>query len=172
MDSRVVRIILNSVHYLVGRRTPQKVELSSGGWAPCSTGFPHYMSILGTHLYQSTRWLCCERLCSASVIFSENSFSTFARFMMGDLQVHPPIPCWVFSSFWPKPSMTPVTHPPHSPNLAQSDFFCLPRWKKKSLKGNLLASVEEKQKYAEALKSIKIKNFKKVLLWTVGKVSR
>ena len=123
MDSRVVRIILNSVHYLVGRRTPQKVELSSGGWAPCSTGFPHYMSILGTHLYQSTRWLCCERLCSASVIFSENSFSTFARFMMGDLQVHLTPLCWVFSSFWSKNYINSMPHSPYSPDLALSDFF-------------------------------------------------
>ena len=37
---------------------------------PCSTGFPLYeVSILGTHLYQSISWHCCERLRSASVNF-------------------------------------------------------------------------------------------------------
>ena len=44
-------------------------ELSSGGWSPCSTGFPHYVRVLGTHLYQCTSWHCCERLHSASLNF-------------------------------------------------------------------------------------------------------
>ena len=42
-----------------GSKTP---ELSFGGWAPCSTGFPHQMCVLGTHLHQYTIWRCCERL--------------------------------------------------------------------------------------------------------------
>ena len=41
---------------------PQKLELSSGGQATRSTGFPHWVSVLGTHLYQCTNWWCCERL--------------------------------------------------------------------------------------------------------------
>ena len=56
--------------------------------------------------------------------------------------------------------MTPVPHPPYSPNLAPDDFFCVP-WLKKFLKGKRLANVEEvKQKMAEALKGIKINEFK------------
>ena len=51
-------------------RVTQKTQnyLLEGG-ALCSTGFPLWMSVLGTHLYQCTRWRCCERLCSASVNF-------------------------------------------------------------------------------------------------------
>ena len=37
-------------------------ESSSGGQAPCSTGFPRCISVLGTHLYQCTSWHCCEKL--------------------------------------------------------------------------------------------------------------
>ena len=32
----------------------------------------------------------------------ENSFNTFAYFMIGDLWAHLATPCWVLSSFWPK----------------------------------------------------------------------
>ena len=50
--------------------------------------------------------------------------------------------------------MIPVPHPPYLPNLAPSDFFCF-------LKGKYFADVEEvKQKMAEALKDIKIDEFK------------
>ena len=52
--------------------TAKKPELSSGGQAPCSAGFPLQVSVLGTHLYQCTN-RCCERLCSASVNFFEDS---------------------------------------------------------------------------------------------------
>ena len=40
--------------------TPKKLQLFSRGHAPCSTGFPCQVSVLGTHLYQ----------CSASVVRS------------------------------------------------------------------------------------------------------
>ena len=49
--------------------------------------------------------------------------------------------------------MTPMPHPPHSPNLSLSDFFVSPD--EKSLKGKRFALVEE-VKPAEALKGIKI----------------
>ena len=56
--------------------------------------------------------------------------------------------------------MTPMPHPPYSPNLAPDDFFCFP-WLKKFLKGKRLANVEEvKQKMVEVLKGIKIDKFK------------
>ena len=56
--------------------------------------------------------------------------------------------------------MTPVPHPPYSPNLAPGAFFLFPGMKK-VLNGKHLADVEEvKQKMAEALKGIKITKFK------------
>ena len=65
--------------------------------------------------------------------FSEffwKTFNTFAHFMMGDLWAHLPTLRWVFSSFWPKNGMTPVPHPPYSPNLSPSDIFV--SWDEKS----------------------------------------
>ena len=56
--------------------------------------------------------------------------------------------------------MIPVSHPPCSPNLAPSDLFLLPQMKK-GPKGKCFANVKEvKQKMAEALKGIKINEFK------------
>ena len=84
--------------------TPKKWELTFGGQALCSTGFTLWVSVLGTHIYQCTSWHCCEMmLCSASMnSLFEASFSVFAHFTMGDLQVHLSALCWAFSSFWPK----------------------------------------------------------------------
>ena len=54
----------------------------------------------------------------------------------------------------------PCAHSPFSPDLAPSDFILF-SWMKKVLKGKCFVDVEEvKQKMAEALKGIKIKNFK------------
>ena len=47
---------------------PKKAELSSGGQAPCSTGFLYKVSVPGAHVYQCSSWHC-ERLHSASVTF-------------------------------------------------------------------------------------------------------
>ena len=56
--------------------------------------------------------------------------------------------------------MTPVPHPPYSPELTRSDVFLFPQMKK-VLKGKRFAIVEEvKQKMAGALKDIKINKFK------------
>ena len=56
--------------------------------------------------------------------------------------------------------MTPMLHPPYSPNLVPSDFFLFPHMKK-VLKGKYFVDVEEvKQRMAEALKSIKINKLK------------
>ena len=53
-----------------------------------------------------------------------------------------------------------MAHPRYSPDLALSDIFLFP-WMKKFVKGNHFADVEEvKQKMAEALKGIKIDEFK------------
>ena len=57
--------------------------------------------------------------------------------------------------FLTKNGMTPVPHPPYSPDLTLSVFFLF-LWMKKVLKEKCFAHVEEvKQKTAEALKDIK-----------------
>ena len=62
--------------------------------------------------------------------------------------------------FLTKNSMTPMAHPPYSPDLTPSDFFCFPTLKK-VLKAKQIADVEEgKQKMAETVKDIKINKFK------------
>ena len=121
------------------------------------------MSVLGAHLDQCTSWRCCERLHLTSVHFFLKIFSSFAHFMMHDLQAHLPTLHRVFSSFWPN-GIIPLPHPPFSPDLTPSDFSVFPQMKK-VLKGKHFAHVEKvkqakKQKMAEALKSIKIKEFK------------
>ena len=59
-----------------------------------------------------------------------------------------------------KNSMTPVLHPPYLPDLSASDFLLFP-WVKNILKRKPFADVEEvNQKTAEALKGIKIDEFK------------
>ena len=53
-----------------------------------------------------------------------------------------------------------MPHHAYSPNLTPSDFFLF-LWVKKVLQGKYFANVEEvKQKRAEALKGIKIDEFK------------
>ena len=53
-----------------------------------------------------------------------------------------------------------MPHPPYSPDLTLNNYFLFP-WMKKVLKGKHFASVEEvKQKTAEALKGLKINEFK------------
>ena len=55
-----------------------------------------------------------------------------------------------------------MPHPPYSPDLSQSDFFFV-SLDENVLKGKRFADVEEvKQKMAEALKDIKVDEFKKI----------
>ena len=78
---------------------------------------------------------------------------------MGDLQAHLPHHAECSAVFGQK-QHDPHTPPPYSPNLAPSDIFLFPQIKKVP-KGECFADVEEmKQKMAEALKGIKIKEFK------------
>ena len=68
----------------------------------------------------------------------------------------PAHPMLSFQQFLTKTGMTPVPHPPCSPDLALSNYFLFP-WMKKVLKGKQFADGEEvKQKMSEALKGIKI----------------
>ena len=64
--------------------------------------------------------------------------------------------------FLTKNVMTPMPHPPNSPDLTPSDlFFCLFPLMKRVLKGKHFATAEEmKQKTAKALKGITIDKFK------------
>ena len=64
--------------------------------------------------------------------------------------------------FLTKNIITPVPHLSYSPNFAQlSNFFFLFPQMKKGLKAKHFANVEEvKQKMAEALKGIKVNEFK------------
>ena len=96
----------------------------------------------------------------ASVNFFKDSFSVFAHFMMGDLQVYLPTLCCV-QQFLTQNGMTPMPCSSYSPDPAPNNFFCLFLWMKKVLKGKCFVDVEKvKQKMAEALKVIKINEFK------------
>ena len=80
----------------------------------------------------------------------------FAHFTVDDVQAHQPHRAECSAVF-----ITPMPHVPYSPDLAPSDFSVFPRMKKVP-KGKHFADVEEgKQKTAEALKGIKIHEFKK-----------
>ena len=95
-------------------------------WGAClvlQASLTRWVSVLGTHLCQCTRWCCHERLCSASVNFFKDSFNVFAHSMMGDLQAHLSIPSWVFSTFWPKTEIPPCPTLPIHPILSQATFF-------------------------------------------------
>lgn len=62
--------------------------------------------------------------------------------------------------FLTKNDMTPVPHPPYSPDLAPCDFFLFPRMKRE-MKGKRFADVAEvKKKTTEALSSITKDEFK------------
>ena len=70
--------------------SPQNHNYLLEGGPPYSTGFCHYVIILGAHLYQCTSWHHCERLHLAFMNSLEDSFNAFFHFMMGDLQAHLP----------------------------------------------------------------------------------
>ena len=72
----------------------------------------------------------------------EDSFNVFAHFVMGDLQAHLPTAHSMFSSIWPKHSMTPIL--PNRLILLQATFFVVVSLdEKKVLTGKRFADVEE-----------------------------
>ena len=95
----------------------EKPKISSGQWAPCSTGSPARgmfqepicISVLAGGVVRGSVWLQC--------IFFENSFSVLAHFMMGDLCTHLTEYSAIFDQ---KNGVTPMPHPPY---LTQSTFF-------------------------------------------------
>ena len=145
--------------------TSRNLELCSGGWFPCKTGFLPYVSVLGTHMYHCTSWYCCEKWHSASVnFFFKDSVKVFTHFMTGDLQGHLPTPCGVFNIFWPKMSWPSMPYPRYSPDLNLSDLFFVSTGWKESSKGNISTDVEEvRPKMAEPLKASKLTSSKNVL---------
>ena len=145
------------MNFYICRRDPPKtpLELPSGGQSPC--GKASLAGVLGAHLYQCTSWRYCERLHLTS---------------MSSLQHVCPFHDWWFMStpahtelsvqqFLTKNDMISCAPPSlFTPSHPHWLFFLFPR-KKKVLKGKCFADVEEvKQKMAEALKGIKIDEFK------------
>ena len=66
----------------------------------------------------------------------------------------------VFSSFWPKDGMTHMPHPLYSSNLTPSDFFLISLVENSLQKETFCQCGSVKQKMAEALKGMKIDEFK------------
>ena len=145
---------------------PKKTELSSGWQAPCNIGF-HYIT-----------WVLDEYSGNPSVsvyqlaLLWEAAF-VFSELFLKNLSTRLPISWWVIYKHtcphhcaqgsevfdW-KMAWTPCPTLPIHPISPWVTFVCFPGWKK-ILKGKHFADVEEvKQKMAEALKGIKIDNFK------------
>ena len=146
------------------RGDPEKTELSSRVGVPCSIGFPHYMSVLGTQLYQCTSW-CCERLSLASVNFSEDSFNAFAHFMIYE--------CTCSHHAEHSAVLDPKWHDPHAPPSVliwscPEQHFCFPRWK--VLKGRCFANADEVKQKVRSTKRHQNWGIRK-LFWTVEKTS-
>ena len=138
------------------KKTP---ELSSGGWAPCSTGFPP--------LGEGSR---NPSVSQQLTLLWEAPFS-FGEFFLKTLWPCLPISWWViykrtcphctecsavFDQKWHDPDALPSPFT----RLHPERLFVFP-WMKKALKGKHFANVEEvKQKMAEALEGIKINELK------------
>ena len=119
------------------------------------------MSVLGTHLYQCTNQL---------VLLWEAAFG-LSEFFLKTLQcVCPFHDVWFRSTpshtvvsvqqFLTKNNMTPVRHPPYSPDLAPSNYFHFLRWKKFSKGKFLLMRKRWHSKWQKHLKGIKIDKLK------------
>ena len=118
------------------------------------------MNVLGTHLYQYTSWHWCDRLLSASVNYFFKHFQCICPFHNGRFTSTPVHTMLSVQQFLTKKRHYPHAPYPHSPDLAQVIFFLFPQTKK-VFRGKCFADgVEVKQKMAEALKGIKINEFK------------
>ena len=137
----------------------------------CSTGFPHYVSVLETHMCQRTSSRC-ERLRSDTGNFFED-FQHVHPFHDGWFMSASAHTSSVFSSFWPKTAwpLWPRPHPSHhSLDLTQATFFCFPKWKKSS-KGNVWPMWKRwKQKKGRSTKRHQNRWVQK-LFWAVEKMS-
>ena len=137
--------------YVYTRGDPRNRTYLLESW-PLSTGFPLWVSILGTHLHQRTSCRCCERLRSASVNIFWRLFQSVCPFHGGWFSSVPAHTSLSVQQFLIQNSMAPVPHPPFSSSLALSNFFFVSLMKK-VLKGKHFAYVEKvKQKIAEDTK--------------------
>ena len=138
---------------------PPKMELSSGGWAPCSTCFLHW--VFQEPVCTSAPAAVFVRGCIRLQWIVLKTLSTHSPISQWG-QVHLPVlsaPRWVFSSFWPKTAWLPWPTIPIHPTLPQATFLVSPD--EKSPQGKHFTEVEEvKQKTAGALKGTKIDKFK------------
>ena len=132
------------------------MELSLSRWGPCSTGIPYQVSVPGTYLHQCIS-RCCERLCSASVtvVLKILSVCPCCDRSFTSATAHTALSTQQFLT---------MCHCPCSFSPTPSNLFLFPP-RKKVLKGKHFAHVEyvkqtNKQKTAEALKSINIHEFK------------
>ena len=142
-----------------------KMGLSSGWWAPGSTGFPHYVSVVGSHLYQCSNWHCCERLSLASVDFFGRLFERVCPFHDGwfaSSPVHTTLSVQLF--------LTQNCTIPYSPDLTPSDFSFV-SLDEKVLRGKGFANVEEVKKNGRSTKRHQNRWVQK-LFWAVEKTSR
>ena len=97
---------------------------------------------------------------AASVIFFFFKTESFCPFYDGWFRSAPAHTALSVQQFLTKNGMTPVPYPAYSSSLAPAAFFWFPHMKK-VLKGKCFVHAEEvKQKQAEALKGIKIDEFK------------
>ena len=136
-------------------------ELYSGGQAHYSTGFLYLVSFLGTHLYQCTSWYCCERLHLPLVKFFWRLFQRVCPFHDGWFTSAPAHTGLSVQQF-----LTKKLHDHRDPpslftwSLLEWLFLCFPGCKK-STQGNVLPTWNRwNKKMAEALKDIKINEFK------------
>ena len=139
------------------RGPPQKRELFSLGWAPCSTAISRFGECSRNPTvskYQLALWW--EAMFSLSEFFLR-LFQHICPFHDGWF-AHTMLSVQQFLS---TNGMAPTPHPLYSPNLAPSDVFCFCGWIKSS-KGNVLPKWKRwKKKIAETQKAIKISKFKK-----------
>ena len=156
----------------------QNIYRQGGGWCkkpriiswkagPCSTSFPGCVSVLGTHLYLYPLALLWQTAFSCSEISKD--FQHFCPFQHGWCRSSPARTELSVQQFLTKNGLTPTLHL-LSPDLAQSNIFCLFLWMKKVLRGKYFTDEEElKQKMEGAPTASKLTWSKTVL--SSGKVS-
>ena len=146
----------------IGRGNPKHLELSSWGWAPCSTGFPRYVWLQRIFL----KTLSMPLLISWRLIYKHTC----------------PTLHWVFISFWPKTAGPLCPTLPIHLIFPQATFVCLfVSLDEKSPQRKCFAEVEEvKQNTAQTLKGLKSTSSKTVLnsgkntstgVYSIGSVS-
>ena len=141
-------------------RMQEKQELSSGGRAPCSTGFPHQW-VFSEPIRVSAPADVVRGCVHLQWIFFWRLFQCLCPFHDGWFTSAPAHTVLNVQQFLTKNQHEPRVPPSlFTQSHLEQFFFCFPRWKK-VLKGKHFADIEEvKQKTGEALKSIKINEFK------------